>query len=82
MQGAFLICLQLQDSVSYPTVEGVWKEYACASCGEINETLVDPIAGLKQSYVEDCAVCCRPNVLHVLVEPSSGSVVIEAVNEE
>ena len=34
--------------------------FACAGCGEINETLVDPSQGARQSYVEDCQVCCRP----------------------
>ena len=38
-------------------------EYQCASCGEGNESLVDPTAGMKQSYTEDCEVCCRPNRL-------------------
>jgi hypothetical protein len=31
----------------------------CPYCGEGFETVVDPSAG-SQSYVEDCAVCCRP----------------------
>jgi len=39
--------------------------FQCASCGEWNETSVDESAGGKQSYVEDCQVCCRPNVLSV-----------------
>lgn len=63
-------------------MDGVWKEYGCAHCGELNETLIDPTAGMKQSFVEDCAVCCHPNVLTVQVEPSTGTVVIEAVIEE
>jgi len=39
--------------------------FQCAGCGEENETRVDPSAGSKQSYVEDCQVCCKPNVLRV-----------------
>jgi hypothetical protein len=39
--------------------------YQCAGCGEWNETSVDESAGGRQSYVEDCQVCCRPNVLRV-----------------
>jgi len=35
----------------------------CASCGRPNETLVDLSAGFAQEYVEDCAVCCRPNLI-------------------
>jgi hypothetical protein len=26
---------------------------------------VDPSAGSFQEYVEDCPVCCRPNVLRI-----------------
>ncbi|HVO62157.1 MAG TPA: CPXCG motif-containing cysteine-rich protein [Terriglobales bacterium] len=39
--------------------------FQCAGCGEWNETAVDEAAGLNQLYVEDCQVCCKPNVLHV-----------------
>ena len=38
-------------------------EYYCAYCGETNLTFVDLTGGYQQSYVEDCQVCCRPNVL-------------------
>ena len=37
--------------------------YSCAYCGEPNTTDVDHSAGRHQSYIEDCQVCCRPNVL-------------------
>ena len=43
--------------------------YFCAYCGEQNETVVDPSGGSHQSYTEDCAVCCRPNVLQVMISP-------------
>jgi hypothetical protein len=39
--------------------------FQCAGCGERNETEVDEAAGARQSYVEDCQICCKPNVLHV-----------------
>ena len=39
--------------------------YACAYCGESVEIEVDPSADRTQEYVEDCWVCCRPNVLTV-----------------
>ena len=32
--------------------------FQCAGCGEWNETIVDSYAGTKQTYVEDCQVCC------------------------
>ena len=34
-------------------------EYTCGYCGEVVETTVDASAGSQQSYVEDCAVCCK-----------------------
>ncbi len=39
--------------------------FQCAGCGEWNATDVDPSAGQRQQYVEDCQVCCKPNVLSV-----------------
>ena len=39
--------------------------FQCAGCGEWNETTVDESAGCIQSYVEDCQVCCKPNVLRI-----------------
>jgi len=44
--------------------------FQCAGCGEWNVTTVDASAGRHQSYVEDCQVCCKPNVLHVEYDPS------------
>jgi len=41
--------------------------YDCRSCGEPNETLVDPSGGQQQTYTEDCMVCCRPNLLRILI---------------
>lgn len=37
----------------------------CAWCGESMVVAVDPSAGPEQEYVEDCQVCCSPNVLTV-----------------
>jgi Cysteine-rich CPXCG len=39
--------------------------FQCAGCGEWNETVVDESGGSTQSYVEDCQVCCKPNVLAI-----------------
>lgn len=39
--------------------------YQCAGCGEWNETVVDEMGGSRQLYVEDCQVCCKPNVLAI-----------------
>ncbi len=39
--------------------------YVCDACGEEIVIPIDPSAGASQAYVEDCPVCCRPNVVHV-----------------
>jgi hypothetical protein len=51
--------------------------YACAACGEINRTMLDPGGGLVQVYTEDCEVCCRPNLLRISIDPESRIVAIE-----
>lgn len=43
--------------------------YICDACGEEIVVPVDPAAGAEQEYVEDCPVCCRPNLLTITVEP-------------
>ena len=52
--------------------------FQCASCGEWNVTSVDESAGRRQSYVEDCQVCCKPNVLRVEYDNSSQEFFIAA----
>jgi len=37
----------------------------CPFCGEEDELHVDAGGGEHQTYTEDCAVCCRPRVVHV-----------------
>ena len=39
--------------------------YVCAYCGEESVTEVDISQGFTQRYIEDCQVCCRPNVFYV-----------------
>ena len=39
--------------------------YICDGCGEEIVVPVDVSAGAEQEYVEDCPICCRPNILHV-----------------
>lgn len=52
--------------------------FQCASCGEWNETTVDETAGSRQRYVEDCQVCCRPNILQVNYDVDSSEFMIGA----
>jgi ribosomal protein L37AE/L43A len=55
--------------------------YTCPSCGEAIDVRIDPTGGMHQEYVEDCPVCCRPNVLRITVGVDEGDVHIEARGE-
>jgi len=55
--------------------------FQCAFCGEWNVTTVDESAGRRQSYVEDCQVCCKPNVLHIEYDNSAQEFVISSEPE-
>ncbi len=48
----------------------------CPYCFEENELFVDLGGGSDQSYVEDCAVCCRPWQVRVTVD-AEGAVTVE-----
>ena len=37
--------------------------YGCAFCGEENELFLDASGGRRQTFTEDCTVCCRPNLI-------------------
>ena len=39
--------------------------YICDTCGEEIVIPIDPSAGKFQRYVEDCPVCCNPNMIQV-----------------
>jgi hypothetical protein len=42
--------------------------YLCDACGEEIVVPVDMSQGAYQEYVEDCPVCCCPNVIHVQID--------------
>jgi len=42
--------------------------YSCAFCGEDNDVLVDPSGAPRQTFTEDCAVCCRPNLITLVFD--------------
>ncbi len=44
--------------------------YVCNACGEEIVVPLDISQGRRQEYVEDCPVCCRPNVIFVEYDPS------------
>ncbi|HEX4794845.1 MAG TPA: CPXCG motif-containing cysteine-rich protein [Humisphaera sp.] len=45
-----------------PADEG---RYTCPTCGESIVVPLDPSGGTDQEYVEDCPICCNPNLIHV-----------------
>jgi hypothetical protein len=52
--------------------------FICVFCFQVNDTLVDASGGPQQEYTEDCRVCCRPNFLHVTIDPSLEEASVEA----
>lgn len=52
--------------------------FQCAGCGEWNETVVDESGGSPQRYVEDCQVCCKPNLLNIVRSAQKDEFQIEA----
>jgi hypothetical protein len=47
---------------------GLEATFMCAYCLQSNTITVDVTEGTRQEYIEDCQVCCRPNVLHIVVD--------------
>jgi len=52
--------------------------FQCAGCGGCNQTSVDESAGRRQSYIEDCQVCCKPNLLRIEYDLKEQEFVIAA----
>ncbi|MEO1620271.1 MAG: CPXCG motif-containing cysteine-rich protein [Cyanobacteria bacterium J06632_3] len=57
-------------------------DYTCAFCGETSTTFIDLSAGSIQSYIEDCQVCCRPNILYVTIDEDTLEVSIQTDYQE
>jgi hypothetical protein len=58
------------DAVLLPKEHGhlfMETEVECPFCGETFTTVVD-CSEDQQTYVEDCYVCCRPIVFHVICQ--------------
>ncbi len=59
----------------------LWESsYVCDSCGEEIVIPIDPSEGEHQQYVEDCPVCCHPNVISLDYD-SSGDIQIDSEHE-
>ena len=55
--------------------------YTCPHCGEEVDTDPDPGGGLVQEYIEDCAVCCRPNRIVASYRPDDDEYEVQAFAE-
>jgi hypothetical protein len=54
----------------------------CPFCGQADELSVDLGGGRSQVYTEDCAVCCRPRIVHVEPGDEPGEVNVWVEREE
>jgi hypothetical protein len=57
-------------------------DYVCPHCGELVDTDPDRGGGNTQEYVEDCPVCCRPNIIHAHYLPDDDEYSIGATAED
>ncbi len=55
--------------------------YICDGCGQDIVIPLDISAGHDQQYVEDCPICCRPNVIRVTLDPQ-GNVSVSSSAEQ
>lgn len=55
--------------------------FQCAGCGEWNDIGVDDDGGSSQQYVQDCQVCCRPNLLKIAFDREIEEYIVSAVLE-
>ena len=51
--------------------------FICVYCLQVNEIVVDGTGGVRQEYIEDCQVCCRPNNLIITVNEEMQEASIE-----
>ncbi|NJK89038.1 MAG: CPXCG motif-containing cysteine-rich protein [Myxococcales bacterium] len=55
--------------------------FPCGFCGEWNDTVIDVSTPDGASYIEDCQICCRPNVLRVRQDFETGEAFVSAEYE-
>lgn len=51
------------------------KRIGCPYCGETITIIVDDSVP-EQTYIEDCEVCCRPIVMHTMVD-NDGDIMVD-----
>jgi hypothetical protein len=56
--------------------------YICPYCGRENHVGIDPTAGSRQRFTEDCPVCCSPISFGVRIEEGGDPVVESAERDD
>jgi transcription elongation factor Elf1 len=56
--------------------------YTCPFCGKENHVGVDPTAGPRQRFTEDCPVCCSPISFGIRIEEGGDPVVESAERDD
>ena len=56
--------------------------YICNDCGEEIVVPIDLSAGHVQHYVEDCPVCCHPNVIHVEIDDAGNATISSQAEQD
>ena len=58
------------------------SSFLCAFCGEPNDLSFDLGGGTHQEYVEDCQVCCQPNLLVIDYMPELEELSVSTQRED
>ncbi len=56
--------------------------FLCAACGEENEVFLDPQEGNEFELVQDCQICCQPNVIRARYNFYSNEFDLEVYRED
>jgi len=60
-------CVPLTERAAMAEAFDPEASYCCPACGERVQVWIDPENGATQEYVEDCPVCCRPNLVRAWI---------------
>jgi hypothetical protein len=58
------------------------QTFVCESCGASNDIFIDISGGAQQEFVQDCRVCCRPNVVKATFDGRTGKYRLEVYLED
>lgn len=66
----------------FPYFPAMEQFFLCACCGEENDITIDQLEGDNQEFVQDCSVCCRPNVILAKFNYHSNEFDLEVYQED